>query len=321
MVRLGKTVRWFGGKRGSRETAKPQDVTVETVGPKLTMLVSDASGFASFKAHQFVDTASAANFVQTWYGERLEKDNGIIAFWTMTERPQAPAEAEAIVLVRETGTEDVVYPFSFVEMAEAHSFVRFEMSRDVDPTLIQVYWAVPVKLAITTDGSVRISPDTAPARDHNSVPVVAEAISVDADEVPAEADDVPSDATVVSSELIDWMAASSENDPIENVLHKAPAAPKDVQPRSGGGAVFGAETPSVVEKPAVNDDQGGQEVQTIPTQATIAAVPAVPSTKVVKKGAAKGLDLQEELQKVLRVRRWDERATPFTGFDSPPGRF
>jgi hypothetical protein len=32
-------------------------------------------------------------------------------------------------------------------------------------------------------------------------------------------------------------------------------------------------------------------------------------------------DAQEELQKVLKVRRWDERSSPFNGFDSPPGRF
>lgn len=32
-------------------------------------------------------------------------------------------------------------------------------------------------------------------------------------------------------------------------------------------------------------------------------------------------DLVEEVEKILKVKRWDKRESPFRGFDSPPGRF
>jgi len=32
-------------------------------------------------------------------------------------------------------------------------------------------------------------------------------------------------------------------------------------------------------------------------------------------------DLVEEVEKILNVKRWDKRDSPFRGFDSPPGRF
>jgi hypothetical protein len=32
-------------------------------------------------------------------------------------------------------------------------------------------------------------------------------------------------------------------------------------------------------------------------------------------------DLVEEVERILKVKRWDKRNSPFRGFDSPPGRF
>jgi len=34
-----------------------------------------------------------------------------------------------------------------------------------------------------------------------------------------------------------------------------------------------------------------------------------------------GEDLAQEVGKILRIKRWDKRDSPFRGFDSPPGRF
>jgi hypothetical protein len=46
-----------------------------------------------------------------------------------------------------------------------------------------------------------------------------------------------------------------------------------------------------------------------------------PAARVPAGDGDSPLDAREELQKVLKVRRWDERSSPFNGFDSPPGRF
>ncbi len=57
--------------------------------PPLIVLVSDASGLASFQLHSFEDAESAAGFVKNWSRYRLEE--GIIAFWALTRQPGIPA--------------------------------------------------------------------------------------------------------------------------------------------------------------------------------------------------------------------------------------
>jgi hypothetical protein len=46
-----------------------------------------------------------------------------------------------------------------------------------------------------------------------------------------------------------------------------------------------------------------------------------PAGRAYAKGEAHLNDFSEQLQRVLRVRRWEESTEPFRGFQSPPGRF
>jgi hypothetical protein len=411
---------------------------------RLMILVSDASGFASFKSHRFSDAGTAAEFLSTWYGRRLDKDNGIIAFWAMTERPAAApgldvAAIEAIVVVRDAGNDEVVYPFSFVDLGEALAFVRFELDRGVDPALIEVYWAVPVQMGVTGDGKVRIYPEEPPKGAAGQPGAPAETITC---ESPA-------------AELIGWSEPSDKDDPMElmlmptrrwagpqnggflmskveeEVIEAAEAVTRDtfekvevvevvaekiafekIEPaeeiasegalvdvapaedieaedavaaaEESGAALAveaparlegdhteeGADTAEAVESEAeqpkasvqVEEEPISVEAGVEATEATQAPslngkaggamngrpgngrssdelldLPQVPLTVEPKEArepagfefpagrasldSGRHVDAKEELQKVLKVRRWDEREGPFSGFDSPPGRF
>jgi hypothetical protein len=263
------------------------------------LLVSDASGFASFKAHSFVDAKGAADWAHTWYGARLEKDNGIIAFWAMTEQPQArPGEApvEAIVLVRDAKAADVIYPFSFVDLGEAQDFVRFEMGRGVDPNLIQVYWAVPVQVGLAASGAVRISPETAPEALRQTTGQAAS---------PAR---VP---------LTEWTVSKSAVKQGRSETASAPAKHDKISEEAAESIIENTVTGTGGEEMRIGFDSK----QAVGAPAPVAMATAGTQADEAQRGASPAFDVKEELQKVLKVRRWDERETPFSGFDSPPGRF
>ena len=407
----------FKGEGGAVAELEPElDLAEPEFGaPRLTMLVADASGFASFKEHTFFDAGTAADFIKTWYGKRV--GHGVIAFWAMTVRPDIQPEpgvdtaVEAIVLVRDDAFEDVVYPFSFVDMDEANAFIRFEMQRGVDPNLIQVFWAVPVQLAVTADGGIRVFPDRAP-----------DALREEFRAPPPEFTRRPraKAAPVLEPErpLIAWSAATTEDDPIEALFRKVrPALLEPFEneaPDSGpdessieitegagvgdetqeqriteeltfadaGGASEDAGAETAVETPetdsAVEPDEvvevlaaeeaeedsaveeaveeavegddasatsgdsddawegaGEQSVEEGTTSFEDAVAPIVneiltagepagtefPAGRAYARAETPTINSREELQKVLKVRRWDERSGPFSGFDSPPGRF
>jgi hypothetical protein len=404
-----------GGGAAVAELEPELDIAEPAFGaPRLTMLVADASGFASYKEHTFFDAETAADFIKTWYGKRV--DHGIVAFWAMTQRPDVQPEpgsdtaVEAIVLVRDDALDDVVYPFSFVDMDEANAFVRFEMQRGVDPNLMQVFWAVPVQLAVTADGGIRVFPDRAPdaLREEFRAPPPEFARRPSATEAPILEPARP---------MIKWSAATTEDDPIEALFRKAPPAflkafenevPASNAEESlveftegaGGGdktqeqqiaeLTFadaggpsqddGAETPveatetdsavefdepvevlateeakeeSAVEE-AVEETVEADDLSTAPgdgddawegageqfaeeetTSFEDAVAPVVreiltsaepvgtefPAGRAYARAETPTINSREELQKVLKVRRWDERSGPFSGFDSPPGRF
>src|SRR5688572_17379835 len=67
-------------------------------GPPLIVLVNDASGRASFKTHVFSDVAAATEWVRYWFPQEIEE--GMTAFWAMTEQPDAGA-AEPLVMIRD----------------------------------------------------------------------------------------------------------------------------------------------------------------------------------------------------------------------------
>jgi hypothetical protein len=310
MVRFGaKTVKWPFGRKDRAADAKAHPApTNGAAAHRLTMLVSDASGFASFKAHTFSDVHEAATFVRTWYGKRLEKDNGIIAFWAMSEKPQATgavsAAVEAIVMVRDADNRDVVYPFSFVDLNEAHAFVRFEMDRGVDPSLMQVYWAVPVQLEITAEGSVRIHPEVAPAVTRE--PVTQGHTSVE------ERTGTPPESDLVENLFTEIRVATAQDQvAVDDTSEDAITEPEAAQ------LLNVVENDVETGEDTVNDGLNGVRDDNLARNGKPARMPFAAATS----DAAPRFDVQEELQKVLKVRRWDERETPFSGFNSPPGRF
>lgn len=80
-----------------------------------------------------------------------------------------------------------------------------------------------------------------------------------------------------------------------------------------------AEAPPLEEAPAAAPAtlSAGAQGVAIPKQAAASEAPSQET------GAGETLepDLVKEVEKILRVKRWDKRETPFRGFNSPPGRF
>jgi hypothetical protein len=128
------------------------------------LLTDDAAGPSVRRLTCFPDAASAAEHVDFWYPP--EHRDRLIAFWALSRKPAAredgAMEAEALVLVRDHRDPELVSPFSFTAMSDAHDFIRQEMSRGLDPSLVVLLWAVPVTVETTVFGDVRITPEQAP---------------------------------------------------------------------------------------------------------------------------------------------------------------
>jgi hypothetical protein len=407
---IGKRLRWpFSNGATAVIEAEPAPAAPQnkTAG-RLVILVSDAAGFASFKTHTFFDAQEAAVFIKTWYGKRIDKDNGIIAFWAMAEcpdfkpEPGSDASVEAIVIIRDAIIDNLVYPFSFVSLNEAHSFMRFELERGANPELLQVYWAVPVQMGITAEGEVRIYPEEPPGalppqHPANARPVIhmidwtesssagdpLEAIfrKTRKDGMESEVAGVVSQAAEIANVVDDEFQAAGLRDNTAEVQPVAvpgvtgePAAdilpdPEPTATEESTGALAHDTEESATELTAdiattetsVPGDLGveADHIDVEDADADIAEEPelepAVPVAEAVEAVAVARpdrpqapapaepvhtrmpgfefpaarasvsdgprFDAKEELQKVLRVRRWDEREGPFSGFNSPPGRF
>jgi len=112
----------------------------------------------------FTGPDSLCEHVDFWYPP--EHRDRLIAFWALPARPVEGAEdtpeIEALVLVRNHRDPELVSPFSFIAMEEALAFVRDEMRYGLDPTLVIVLWALPVRIETTVFGHVRVSPEHAP---------------------------------------------------------------------------------------------------------------------------------------------------------------
>jgi len=160
-----RALKWvpFGkGAVAEAERAEVEPVSTDVWdGPSLVMLVSDASGRASFQFHKFPDAVTAAEYVQIWYPSQM--DGGVIAFWALTEEParngNGEPAAEAVVLIRDEDKTGVVYLFSFVDMEDARIFVQSETENGVNAECVMIHWAAPVRIDVDDRGSVRLSPE------------------------------------------------------------------------------------------------------------------------------------------------------------------
>jgi hypothetical protein len=132
--------------------------------PPLVLLSDDAAGPSVRRLTCFPDAAAASGHIDFWYPP--EHRDRLIAFWALSRKPaerdDGAVEAEALVLVRDHRDPELVSPFSFTEMSDAHDFIRQEMSRGLDPSLVVLLWAVPATVETTVFGDVRVNPDRAP---------------------------------------------------------------------------------------------------------------------------------------------------------------
>ncbi len=155
---------------------RPEETVVEQVGaepkppacsyPRLVLLVHDAAGPAVYQIHTFEDAPSAADFVQYWF--RFQSEHGILAFWISHQEATWQADSneerpgEAVILIRDEARPDIVYPFSYSDMGQAHSWIAMEANRGLDLGLVLLYWAVPVRIETDGYGVVQFSPATPP---------------------------------------------------------------------------------------------------------------------------------------------------------------
>ncbi len=362
---MGWIGKWpFRGSPPVKEIENNHTEEPVTGAPHLILLASDASGLASFQLTTFSQVEPAAEFVKRSFGTRT--DTGLVAFWASTSKPIVKPEpgsdstVEAIVLVRHEAGSDIVYPFSFLDIGMALSFVQYEMGRGLDPSLVLVYWAVPIQLVIGVEGTVRLSPGTAPE-------ISEEPLDTPHFTEPTRLERVA--AKTLRSAVSEPVFVSTQDDPIEALFdaagQDAAAVEEDTHDdesgnnlnqtefdeQAGGGDeaagqsaletvaddVIADETSAETEEPVVIDEAptAGMNGATSFIPATQEPITAIgrdfigrsePAGREFPAGKAFGMnrmrfDVGNQVDNVLRVRRWEEHTTPFTGFNSPPGRF
>jgi hypothetical protein len=285
----------------------------------------------------------------------------------MSPEPGADNKLEAIVLVRDGLRPEVVYPFSFVDIATAQTFIRYEMKRGIDPNHVMVYWAVPVQLGITNEGALRLFPVHPPAVDPSDS---SECVTTD-----GPSDFMASVTTTDGSRRIvtldsDEIFVASADDPIEALFatlntssieqeSAEPTLSTEEEPAAEEDSEDAKEPPMLAEEESDSDEpvEGNEEAMATaydvanevngsedsarktPGQARDVRPAAHQQGTRIEFRTGKAPDKREdtrvepaqelpapeqpghELRRVLNVRRWEEHTEPFTGFQSPPGRF
>lgn len=155
----------LGDAREEESDGQPPEPA--SAGPRLALLVHDASAPSSYRLHTFEDAASAEGFVQFWFP--YTNEHGILAFWTLHWEPAAQAEgnteqaAEVVIMIRDWARPEIVYPFSMPDLELARSWLAKESARGLDLDCVLLYWAVPVKICRNRRGTVRLTPSEPPA--------------------------------------------------------------------------------------------------------------------------------------------------------------
>jgi hypothetical protein len=366
MTWLGGRVKWPFGDNGvavAEMEVEPEIESVADEAPRLMMLAADASGLASFKLLSFADDDEAIEFIQRSFGDR--SDTGLIAFWGTTDKPdvglQTGAETglEVMVMVRDDIRNDVVYPFSFNDMETAQEFVQHELHRGLNADHILIYWAMPVQLGMSADGTLGLFPKAAPTNADPETHEIIHAPVIDAPDNPESTADflqslsvsAPSEETFVSEESDPIEAMFIEEAPVgEPVEQIADTVEDKIVEFAGGGDETNQEPVAILDEPegpgdavAANNEEEIMEYHSIAADvpandnADVTFTDAVsrPSQAVAVETAPRDLpgverharsdsdvySANDELQRVLRVRRLEQSTEPFRGFQSPPGRF
>lgn len=125
--------------------------------PGLVMLLPDAAGIATYHLQRFQTARAAELFIDSTL--RGPVSEGTVLFWALTWQPAS--DAEPVVLVRDDARQ-LVYLFSFIDLAGAYEFVRHELLRGLGLGQVMVYWAVPADAGSDAWGAAVITPMAAP---------------------------------------------------------------------------------------------------------------------------------------------------------------
>lgn len=161
---------WLSNLLGRGESHRVEEVAeaapAKPKRPPLMLLLSDASGMAALRMLTFDGVDEACDYIEFWYPK--QHTGTLFAVWALPAEPDerwmaAPEHrGEAVILVRDELREDIVYPFSFVDLATAWAFLRQEMEKDLDIDRVMIYWAVPIEIEMDGLGKVHMSPDAPP---------------------------------------------------------------------------------------------------------------------------------------------------------------
>lgn len=321
-------------------------------GGLLVVLIPEARATTAFRLHTFTGAEDAAAFIRHWF--RPEASSAVIVFWALHERPlmePGSGEPEAIALVREDEGSDIVFFSSFSDMHSARSLVRAKVERGLDLGQTLVYWAAPVTIDYRKPGVVHLTPATPPPVQGEAVqqlPLVLqerdrEPESAGLKEAPAPAH-APPEPSPLAPEDLERTAELTGGDAPE----PSPLPPTDFDqtaeviaeaPEPSVPAFDGFEEAAEPSVPAFDgfDQTAEMTVDAPPEPSTV-----VPDDDTAEAGAEPvatdaaseepASDEEEvevvpterlvfEVEKVLRVNRWNEREGPFRGFGSPPGKF
>ncbi len=319
--------------------------------PRLVLLVHDAAGPASYQLHSFEDEAEAAAFVQFWFPS--DSDHGVIAFWASHKEPEVGAgerAAEVVVLVRDETMPKTVCPFSFAGMDLAQSWVARESDRGLNTDQLLMYWAVAARISHDHWGRVHLWPSEPPAlrpqgrlatptkpvfkpnprsrRGRARAPENEEApseerlalpdellASIEAEET-AQAMDTPAEAVAAAEE--------TQEPPAEEPAEVETVA--ELLPETAAEAAEEAQEPPAEEPAEV--DAVVELLPEMPAEASAATDEAPPAgdepvtfEEAEPESDDEAFEPCEEIDGLLRRRRWEQREGPFRGFGSPPGKF
>ncbi len=312
---------------------RPEETIVERAGaeskspacsyPRLVLLVHDAAGPAAYRLHTFEDAPSAAAFVQFWF--RAQFEHGILAFWISHQEAAWQADSneerpgEVVILIRDEARPDIVYPFSYSDMGQAHSWIAMEATRGLDLRLVLLYWAVPVRIETDGCGVVLFSPAKPPMgrdRDETKTGSEAEPALLESEE---EVED-----TGVVVELIDIEAEKAVADARLDTPMMLEEV--DAEPREEAGAAVLQPIEGDGDQNQVVEAQGKAEVS-VEDEETMERSVQKDAPRVAEDGdtADESVCVQEEipseLANLLKVRRWRQLEEPFKGFGSPENKF
>lgn len=156
---------WLGTRLLKKSPPEDIDLEVEEEeapdapsGPPLVLLVPDATAVSCFRCYTFYNAPDAAAFIES--AVPSEARRGLHAFWASHQQPRT-AGGEAMVLIRTSENSNLMYVVSFVDLASAQSFTRFEVTRGLSVALVTIYWANLIEIQETRDG-LALTPATPP---------------------------------------------------------------------------------------------------------------------------------------------------------------